>query len=153
MSYFSVVLFSGQVKHFMGNAVLGLTFFICSITCFTSLIDVDTRTSVCYAFSILVASLSRGKRLQLKMPKNGTIECSVCHSKLLTPSPRTILKAYDRHRSKISKKHHALNYSLVVGDCILVGLQVIQNMLAKLTLVAYQIPYGVNLYIILIFWL
>ena len=114
----------------MGNAVLGLTLFNCSISYFTSLID---NLSCFQHFS---CKPSRGKGLQLKMPKNGMIECSVCHSKLLTPSPRTISKAYDRHRSKISKKYRALNVLLVVGDCMLVGLQVIQNMLVKLSSVA-----------------
>lgn len=56
--------------------------------------------------------------------KNGMIEiqCSVCHSKLV--STKAVSRAYDRHRSKISKKHRALNVLLVVGDCMLVGLQV-----------------------------
>ncbi|KAL4561040.1 hypothetical protein LXL04_033201 [Taraxacum kok-saghyz] len=53
---------------------------------------------------------------------NGMIECSVCHSKLL--STKAISRAYDRHRSKVSKKHRALNVLLVVGDCTLLGLQV-----------------------------
>ncbi|CAK9141622.1 unnamed protein product [Ilex paraguariensis] len=57
--------------------------------------------------------------------KNGMIECSVCHSKLLSPTTKTVSRAYDEHRSKISSKQRALNVLLVVGDCILVGLQVI----------------------------
>ena len=57
--------------------------------------------------------------------KNGMIECSVCHSRLVSPSAKTVSRAYDRHRSKISSKHRALNVFLVVGDCILVGFQVI----------------------------
>lgn len=60
-----------------------------------------------------------------KLVKNGMIECSVCHSKLVSPTTKTVSRAYDRHRSKISSKHRALNVILVVGDCILVGLQVI----------------------------
>ena len=56
---------------------------------------------------------------------NGMIECSVCHSRLVSPGTKTVSRAYDRHRSKISSKHRALNVFLVVGDCILVGLQVI----------------------------
>ncbi|RVW12461.1 CMP-sialic acid transporter 4 [Vitis vinifera] len=55
--------------------------------------------------------------------KNGMIECSVCHSRLVSPSAKTVSRAYDRHRSKISSKHRALNVFLVVGDCILVGFQ------------------------------
>ncbi|KAK8937910.1 CMP-sialic acid transporter 3 [Platanthera guangdongensis] len=57
------------------------------------------------------------------MLKNGVLECSVCHSKLLSPNARAISKAYDRHRSNISSKHRALNFLLVAGDCVLVGLQ------------------------------
>lgn len=65
------------------------------------------------------------------MHKKGVLECSVCHSKLLTASPRTVSKAYDRHRSKISKKYRALNFLMVVGDCILVGLQPILVYMSK----------------------
>ncbi|RVW63751.1 CMP-sialic acid transporter 5 [Vitis vinifera] len=43
--------------------------------------------------------------------------------KLVSLSARTVSRANDRHRSKISSKHHALIVLLVVGDCILVGLQ------------------------------
>lgn len=56
--------------------------------------------------------------------KNGMAECAVCHSKLVSPTVKTISRAYDRHRSKISSKQRALNILLVVGDCMLVGLQV-----------------------------
>ncbi|XAR48744.1 hypothetical protein NMG60_11031661 [Bertholletia excelsa] len=63
--------------------------------------------------------------------KNGMIECSVCHSKLVSPSPKTISRAYDRHRIKISSKQRALNIFLVVGDCILVGLQPILVFMSK----------------------
>lgn len=56
------------------------------------------------------------------MAKNGEmIECSVCHTKLYA---KTFSKAYDRHRDKLSKKQRALNVLLVVGDCMLIGLQV-----------------------------
>ncbi|CAH1441464.1 unnamed protein product [Lactuca virosa] len=63
--------------------------------------------------------------------KNGMIEiqCSVCHSKLV--STKAVSRAYDRHRSKISKKHRALNVLLVVGDCMLVGLQPILVYISK----------------------
>ncbi|KAI3697041.1 hypothetical protein L6452_29755 [Arctium lappa] len=65
------------------------------------------------------------------MNKNGMIECSVCHSKLVKPSTKTVSRAYDQHRSKISKKHRALNVILVVGDCMLVGLQPILVYMSK----------------------
>jgi hypothetical protein len=60
-----------------------------------------------------------------KPMKNGTLECSVCHSKLVSPNSRTYSKAYDRHKIRVSSKQRALNVLLVVGDCVLVGLQVI----------------------------
>ncbi|XP_010930175.1 CMP-sialic acid transporter 4 [Elaeis guineensis] len=63
--------------------------------------------------------------------KNGMIECSVCHSKLHSPSPRTVSRAYDRHRSKVSSRARALNIFLVVGDCIFVGLQPILVYMSK----------------------
>ncbi|XP_010241494.1 PREDICTED: CMP-sialic acid transporter 2-like [Nelumbo nucifera] len=63
--------------------------------------------------------------------KNGMIECSVCHAKLVSPTTRTVSRAYDRHRSKISSKYRALNVFLVVGDCILVGLQPILVYMSK----------------------
>ncbi|XP_034686605.1 CMP-sialic acid transporter 2 [Vitis riparia] len=63
--------------------------------------------------------------------KNGMIECSVCHSRLVSPSAKTVSRAYDRHRSKISSKHRALNVFLVVGDCILVGFQPILVFMSK----------------------
>ncbi|XP_034691800.1 CMP-sialic acid transporter 3-like isoform X2 [Vitis riparia] len=50
-------------------------------------------------------------------------ECSVCHSRFTATASKTVSKAYDRHRSDISSKSRALNILLVVGDCILVGLQ------------------------------
>ncbi|KAJ8428699.1 hypothetical protein Cgig2_018479 [Carnegiea gigantea] len=56
--------------------------------------------------------------------KNGVIECSVCHTKLITPSVKAVSRAYDRHRSKVSSKQRFLNFLLVGGDCFLVGLQV-----------------------------
>ncbi|XVF76920.1 hypothetical protein PTKIN_Ptkin13bG0306100 [Pterospermum kingtungense] len=55
--------------------------------------------------------------------KNGMIECSVCHSKLVSPTTRGVSRAYDRHKSRVSSKQYALNVFLVVGDCILVGFQ------------------------------
>ncbi|XP_051118248.1 CMP-sialic acid transporter 3-like [Andrographis paniculata] len=63
--------------------------------------------------------------------KNGMIECSVCHSKLVSPSSRPISRAYDKHRSKVSSKQRALNALLVGGDCILVGLQPILVYMSK----------------------
>lgn len=56
--------------------------------------------------------------------KNGMIECSVCHSKIVNPSTKAVARAYDQHRSKISSKQRALNFLLVGGDCVLVGFQV-----------------------------
>ncbi|XP_052208115.1 CMP-sialic acid transporter 2 isoform X1 [Diospyros lotus] len=62
---------------------------------------------------------------------NGMIECSVCHSKLVSPNTKAVSRAYDRYRSKISSKQRALNVFLVVGDCILVGLQPILVFMSK----------------------
>ncbi|RRT73844.1 hypothetical protein B296_00025392 [Ensete ventricosum] len=58
------------------------------------------------------------------------IECSYCHSKFVSPSPRSVSRAYDKHRSIVSSKYRALNF-LVVGDCILVGLQPILVYMSK----------------------
>lgn len=52
------------------------------------------------------------------------IECNFCHSKFPLPASKTVSRAYDNHKSKISSKQRALHVMLVVGDCILVGLQV-----------------------------
>ncbi|XP_042437869.1 CMP-sialic acid transporter 5-like [Zingiber officinale] len=65
------------------------------------------------------------------MPKNGMIECNNCGSKLVAPSPRSVSRAYHKHRSQVSSKHRALNFFLVVGDCILVGLQPILVYMSK----------------------
>uniref|UniRef100_A0A0E0KS65 Uncharacterized protein n=1 Tax=Oryza punctata TaxID=4537 RepID=A0A0E0KS65_ORYPU len=65
------------------------------------------------------------------MQRNGVMECSVCHSKVVAPSPRSYSRAYDKHRSKISSKYRALNFLLVSGDCILVGLQPILVFMSK----------------------
>ncbi|KAM7487030.1 hypothetical protein LguiA_003039 [Lonicera macranthoides] len=59
------------------------------------------------------------------------IECSVCHSKLVVPTSKTVSRAYDRYRSKVSSKQRALNVLLVVGDCMLVGLQPILVFMSK----------------------
>ncbi|KAG8639885.1 CMP-sialic acid transporter 2 isoform X2 [Manihot esculenta] len=58
------------------------------------------------------------------------IECSVCHSKF-SPTSKTVSRAYDRHRIDVSSKTRALNVLLVVGDCILVGLQPILVYMSK----------------------
>ncbi|KAG7025283.1 CMP-sialic acid transporter 2, partial [Cucurbita argyrosperma subsp. argyrosperma] len=63
--------------------------------------------------------------------KNGMIECSVCHSKLVSPTTKGISRAYDRHKNRVSSKQRALNTLLVVGDCILVGLQPILVYMSK----------------------
>ncbi|KAI5649051.1 hypothetical protein M9H77_35056 [Catharanthus roseus] len=62
---------------------------------------------------------------------NGMVECSVCHSKLMSPSSRGVSKAYDRHRNRISLKTRAFNMFLVGGDCVLVGLQPILVYMSK----------------------
>ncbi|XP_074561173.1 CMP-sialic acid transporter 5-like isoform X1 [Curcuma longa] len=62
---------------------------------------------------------------------NGTIQCNNCGSKLVALSPRSVSRAYDKHRSQVSSKHRALNFLLVIGDCILVGLQPILVYMSK----------------------
>ncbi|XP_075523696.1 CMP-sialic acid transporter 3-like [Primulina tabacum] len=63
--------------------------------------------------------------------KNGMIECSVCHSKLVSPSTKSVSRAYDKHRIKVSSKQRALNILLVGGDCVLVGFQPILVYMSK----------------------
>lgn len=63
--------------------------------------------------------------------KNGILECSVCRSRLVSPRSKTVSRAYDRHKSTVSSKQRALNVLLVVGDCILVGLQPILVYMSK----------------------
>ncbi|XP_057999836.1 CMP-sialic acid transporter 2 isoform X1 [Hevea brasiliensis] len=63
--------------------------------------------------------------------KNGMIECSVCHSKLVSPNTKPFSRAYDRHKSRVSSKQRALNVLLVASDCILVGLQPILVYMSK----------------------
>jgi hypothetical protein len=65
------------------------------------------------------------------MQRNGALECSVCHSKVVAPSPRSISRAYDKHKSKISSKQRVLTFLLVSGDCVLVGLQPILVFMCK----------------------
>ncbi|KAL3520429.1 hypothetical protein ACH5RR_018578 [Cinchona calisaya] len=62
---------------------------------------------------------------------NGMVECSVCHSKLVSPATKTVSKAYDRHRNNISLKTRVFNIFLVGGDCVLVGLQPILVYMSK----------------------
>ncbi|KAI5402089.1 CMP-sialic acid transporter 3, variant 2 [Lathyrus oleraceus] len=62
---------------------------------------------------------------------NGMIECSVCHSKLVSPASKTISRAYDRHKSRITSKQRVLNILLVGGDCMLVGFQPILVYMSK----------------------
>ncbi|KAK5787461.1 hypothetical protein PVK06_042115 [Gossypium arboreum] len=83
-----------------------------------------------------MASISPFLRISLleiwgKPMKNGTIECSVCHSKLVSPTTRGVSRAYDRHKSRVSSKQRALNVLLVVGDCVLVGFQPILVYMSK----------------------
>ncbi|TQE11706.1 hypothetical protein C1H46_002742 [Malus baccata] len=61
----------------------------------------------------------------------GMIECSVCHSKIVAPNSKTFSRAYDRHKSRVSSKQRVLNVLLVVGDCMLVGLQPILVYMSK----------------------
>ncbi|XP_010413702.1 PREDICTED: CMP-sialic acid transporter 3 [Camelina sativa] len=63
--------------------------------------------------------------------KNGIAECSVCHSKLLPPGSKTISRAYDDHKIRVSSKQRVLNVLLVVGDCMLVGLQPVLVYMSK----------------------
>ncbi|XVE76655.1 hypothetical protein DITRI_Ditri12bG0191300 [Diplodiscus trichospermus] len=63
--------------------------------------------------------------------KNGMIECSVCHSKLVSPATKGVSRAYDRHKSRVSSKQRALNVFLVIGDCVLVGFQPILVYMSK----------------------
>ncbi|KAK1400527.1 CMP-sialic acid transporter 3 [Heracleum sosnowskyi] len=65
------------------------------------------------------------------MNNGGMIECSVCHSKVVVPVSRAVSRAYDQHRSTISSKQRVLNVLLVVGDCMLVGLQPILVYISK----------------------
>ncbi|KAB1213341.1 CMP-sialic acid transporter 3 [Morella rubra] len=63
--------------------------------------------------------------------KNGMMECSVCHSKLVSPSAKTVSRAYDQYKGRVSSKQRVLNLLLVVGDCFLVGLQPILVYMSK----------------------
>nr|AAC64313.1 unknown protein [Arabidopsis thaliana] len=60
-------------------------------------------------------------------------ECSVCRSRLVSPSSKAISRAYDNYNYKIrvSSKQRALNVFLVVGDCMLVGLQPVLVYMSK----------------------
>ncbi|KAH6809188.1 UDP-galactose transporter 6 [Perilla frutescens var. frutescens] len=62
---------------------------------------------------------------------NGMIECSVCHSKIVNPATKAVSRAYDRHRIKVSSKQRVLNFLLVGGDCVLVGLQPVLVFMSK----------------------
>lgn len=69
--------------------------------------------------------LGRVSEFGFEPMKNGMMECSVCHSKLVSPSAKTVSRAYDQYKGRVSSKQRVLNLLLVVGDCFLVGLQVI----------------------------
>ena len=69
---------------------------------------------------------------------NRMAECSVCHSKLLSPTSKTVSRAYDRYRSDVSSKTRVLNILLVVGDCILVGLQVLGSFLSTMLILFHN---------------
>ena len=55
-------------------------------------------------------------------------ECSVCRSRLVSPSSKAIARAYDNRKVRVSSKQRALNVFLVVVDCMLVGLQLIKSL-------------------------
>ncbi|KAH7511154.1 CMP-sialic acid transporter 2 [Ziziphus jujuba] len=59
------------------------------------------------------------------------VECSVCHSHLLSPTSKAVVNAYDWRRNGVSSKSRVLNILLVVGDCFLVGLQPILVYMCK----------------------
>ncbi|KAL0739922.1 hypothetical protein Bca4012_081435 [Brassica carinata] len=59
--------------------------------------------------------------------KNGMAECSVCRSR----SIKAIARAYDNRKTRVSSKQRALNVFLVVGDCMLVGLQPVLVYMSK----------------------
>ncbi|KAJ4869196.1 CMP-sialic acid transporter 2 [Raphanus sativus] len=63
--------------------------------------------------------------------KNGMAECSVCRSRLVSPSAKAIARAYDNRKIRVSSKQRALNVFLVVGDCMLVGLQPVLVYMSK----------------------
>ncbi|VVB06242.1 unnamed protein product [Arabis nemorensis] len=63
--------------------------------------------------------------------KNGVVECSVCRSKLVSPGSKTISRAYDDHKIRVTSKQRVLNVLLVVGDCMLVGLQPVLVYMSK----------------------
>ncbi|XP_051193901.1 CMP-sialic acid transporter 5 isoform X2 [Lolium perenne] len=65
------------------------------------------------------------------MQRNGVMECTACRSRLVVPSPRSVSRAYDKHHNKITSKFRALKFLLVVGDCMLVGLQPILVFMSK----------------------
>ncbi|CAN8254218.1 unnamed protein product [Cochlearia groenlandica] len=62
---------------------------------------------------------------------NGMVECSVCRSKLVSPGSKSISRAYDEHKIRVSSKQRVLNVLLVVGDCMLVGLQPVLVYMSK----------------------
>ncbi|CAK7325977.1 unnamed protein product [Dovyalis caffra] len=73
------------------------------------------------------------------------IECSVCHSKIsANNNSKAVVRAYDKHRSDVSSKTRILNLLLVVGDCILVGLQPILVYISKKNGKFDYSPIGVN---------
>ncbi|CAH2058231.1 unnamed protein product, partial [Thlaspi arvense] len=72
--------------------------------------------------------------------KNGMAECSVCRSRLVSPSSKAIARAYeyDNHKIRVSSKQKALNVFLVVGDCMLVGLQARQQKVGEKPLLSFS---------------
>ncbi|KAJ3678143.1 hypothetical protein LUZ60_001946 [Juncus effusus] len=61
------------------------------------------------------------------MPKTEMDECNICNSKILSPVSNKVTKAY----TSLTTKQRALKILMVLGDCILVGLQPILVYMCK----------------------
>ncbi|KAM0937584.1 putative nucleotide-sugar transporter [Dioscorea sansibarensis] len=85
---------------------------------FHSQIRFHLRSYVCFPISRSGGFGMRKSGVRVRLGGIG-LDLSVCHSKLLSPLMKAVLRAYDRHRSKVSSKQRALNVLLVVGDCVL----------------------------------
>ncbi|KAL0775538.1 hypothetical protein Bca101_040690 [Brassica carinata] len=81
-------------------------------------------TFLSYGFSSQARIVSFGGE---RLMKNGMAECSVCRSR----SIKAIARAYDNRKIRVSSKQRALNVFLVVGDCMLVGLQPVLVYMSK----------------------
>ncbi|GMH28591.1 hypothetical protein Nepgr_030434 [Nepenthes gracilis] len=97
---------------------------------------------VFFASSSFKFDRSCGSREQMKKE---VMQCSVCHSMLISPGNKTSSRKYDCHVSKdSSSKRKALSILLVVGDCVLVGLQPILIHMSKVDGKFYFNPISVN---------